>query len=105
MLLAGLPVPDRLSLDLARILRAQGHNATAATLEYAHETGRRFVALTARDRELILQALADCPFGLAELRDVVRLTAGLVRNAAPRTLIVRAGAAPGRHAGRVPDAP
>jgi hypothetical protein len=81
--LAGLPVPDRLSLDLARILRAQGHHATAATLEYAHETGRRFVALTARDRELILQALADCPFGLAELRDVVRLTAGLVRHAAP----------------------
>ena len=83
MLLAGLPVPDRLSLDLARILRAQGHLATAATLEYAHETGRRFVALTARDRELILQALSDCPFGLAELRDVVRLTAGLVRHAAP----------------------
>ena len=82
MLLAGLPVPDRLSLDLARILRGQGHHATAATLEHAHATGRRFVALTADDRELIVQALADCPFGLAELRDVVRLRAGLAGHAA-----------------------
>lgn len=72
-------MPDRLSLDLVRILRAQGHHGTAATLEYAQATGRRFVPLTAKDRELILQALADCPFGLAELRGVVRLTTGLAR--------------------------
>jgi hypothetical protein len=89
VLLAGLTVPDRLVLDLARCLRLQGLNDTAETLEDAHDDGREMVALTIADREAILHALADCPYGLADLRGVLllehewRVTAGLVSHAAP----------------------
>jgi hypothetical protein len=88
VLLAGLPVPDRLALDLVRILRARGVDDTAATLDDAHAAGRRIVTLTVADREAIAAALADCPYGLAELRgvlvlqDALRPTAVLVRHAA-----------------------
>ena len=67
MLLAGLPVPDRLVLDLARSLRALGIDGTAQTLEDAHAAGRKLVTLTIVDREAILRALTDCPYGLTEL--------------------------------------
>jgi hypothetical protein len=89
VLLAGLPVPDRLVLDLARSLRALGIVATAETLEDAHAAGRKLVTLTIVDREAILRALADCPYGLTELRAVLLLerkwgvTSGRVTNAAP----------------------
>ena len=89
VLVAGLEVPDRLVLDLARCLRMQGLNDTAETLEHAHEDGHGMIALTFDDREAILRALADCPYGLGDLRGVLllehewRVTAGLVSDAAP----------------------
>jgi hypothetical protein len=89
VLLAGLPVPDRLVLELAQCLRAEGLNDTAETLEDASDGERSIVALTISDREAILSALEYCPYGLAELRSVLllehewRVAEGLVRHAPP----------------------
>ena len=73
MLLAGLEVPDRLVLELAQCLRGSGLVESAETLEDAYESQRDVVPLTISDREAILRALEDCPFGLAELRGVLTL--------------------------------
>ncbi len=73
MLLAGLEVPDRLVLDLARCLRGQGLIDTAETLEDAYDEEGGIVALSISDREAILRALEYCPYGLSELREVVLL--------------------------------
>jgi len=87
MLLAGLPVPDRLVLELAQCLRTEGLNHTAELLEDAYDSERDIVALTIFDREAILRALEDCPYGLWELRGVLllehewRLAEGLVSHA------------------------
>ena len=50
-----------------------GLNDPAETLEdaYADECGT--VALTISDREAILRALDDCPYGLSELHSVLLL--------------------------------
>ena len=86
-MLAGLEVPDRLVLDLAACLRTGGFDDSAETLEAAFEDERASVALTITDREAILRALAECPYGLSELRGVLlleqewRLTEGLISNA------------------------
>jgi hypothetical protein len=71
MMLAGVPVPDRLALDLARLLRDTGLDSTAAALEEAYDQERAVVALTILDREAILRVLDDAPEGLGELRGVL----------------------------------
>ena len=89
MQLAGLEVPERLVLELARCLRAQGLDATAETLESAYDGEQGIVALTILDREAILDALEYCPYGLSELRGVLllehewRVAEGLVSDAPP----------------------
>jgi hypothetical protein len=89
LLLAGLPVPDRLVLELAECLRLEGITDTAERLEDAHMSGRDVVALTIDDREAILHALERCPYGLAELRSVLllehewRVAEGLVGHVSP----------------------
>jgi len=89
VLLAGLDVPDRLVLELARCLRGQGLVESADTLEDAYDSQREFVPLTVTDRDAILRALEECPYGLAELRGVVtleqawRVSSGLVGHAPP----------------------
>ena len=75
MLLAGLPVPDRLVLELAQCLRTEGLNDTAEILEDAYDDERGIVALTISDREAILRAL-----GLLPVRAF-----GASRRPAPRT--------------------
>ena len=88
MLLAGLPVPDRLVLELARCLRTEGLQDTAAILEDACDNERDIVSLTISDREAISRALEHCPYGLSELRGVLllehewRVAVGLVSHAA-----------------------
>ena len=87
MLLAGLEVPERLVMELARCLRLEGLNETAETLEDASADERDIVALTISDREAIRRALEYCPYGLSELRGVLllehewRQTEGLVGHA------------------------
>lgn len=71
MMLAGLPVPDRLVLELAERLRGAGFDETAAMLENAYGREVRVLALTIPDREAILRALEEAPDGLAELRAVL----------------------------------
>ena len=71
MMLAGIPVPDHLVLELAGNLRGAGFDETAATLENAYDAERAVVALTIPDREAILQTLDDPPVALAELRGVL----------------------------------
>ena len=89
MLLAGLQIPDRLVLELAQCLRTEGLTATAETLEVAYDNERGVVGLTISDREAILRALEQCPYGLSELRGVLlienewRVAEGLVRHAPP----------------------
>ena len=67
---------------------ASGLVESAETLEDAYDSQREFVSLTISDREAILRALEDCPFGLAELRGVLtlehawRVDSGLVSHAA-----------------------
>jgi hypothetical protein len=72
VLLSGLEAPDTLVVELAQLLRTKGLEETAETLERAlddHEP----VVLDPADREAILLALEDCPYGLAELQSVVLL--------------------------------
>jgi hypothetical protein len=73
VLVAGLEVPERLVVELAQWLRAQGLDDTAETLESAYAAERDIASLDDEDREAILLALADCPYGLSELRTVVLL--------------------------------
>jgi hypothetical protein len=54
VLLAGLPVPERLVLELAQCLRTEGLNDAAEILEEAYDDGDCIVALTISDREAIL---------------------------------------------------
>jgi hypothetical protein len=70
-MLAGLPVDDRLVLELARRLHDAGFDDEAATLEDAYDAERAVVALTIAEREAILRVLEDCPEELAELRGVL----------------------------------
>ena len=72
MMLAGIPVDDRLVLDLAGRLRDAGFDDTALRLENAYDRETRVLALTISDREAIVRVLEDCPDELAELRGVLR---------------------------------
>jgi hypothetical protein len=84
IMLAGIPVDDRLVLDLARRLRDAGFDDTAETLEAAYDDERRVAALTITDREAVLRVLDDGPEEFAELRGVLlrehewRMREGLV---------------------------
>ena len=69
--LAGIPVLDRLVLELARRLREAELVDTAERLEGAYHRDARIVALEISDREAILRALEDAPAGLTELRAVL----------------------------------
>ena len=71
MLLAGVPVPDRLVLQLAGHLRAAGSHSIATRLEHACDTHVKLFALLIAERRSILAVLADCPPGLGELRAVL----------------------------------
>ena len=71
MMLAGIAVADRYVLELARRLRDAGFPITANRLETAYERQTKLLALTIKERERILRALADCPKSLAELRAVL----------------------------------
>ena len=72
MMLAGLHVPDRDVLDLARSFREAELDATAETLERAYDNEVVVLALTIADREAILRALDDVGSeALAELRAVL----------------------------------
>jgi hypothetical protein len=73
VLLAGLEAPDTLVAELAGLLRTKGLEETADTLENALADGTAVVSLEPGDRDAILQALEDCPYGLAELETVVLL--------------------------------
>jgi len=71
MMLAGIPVRDADVLELARLLREAGFDATAEWLEAAYDREAKIVALTIAEREQIIRALDDPPDGLAELRGVL----------------------------------
>jgi hypothetical protein len=71
MVLAGIPVPDRLVLELVGRLRDAGFEGTAARLDGAYDREARILALTIASREAIIRALEDCPDGLGELRAVL----------------------------------
>ena len=58
-------------LELARLLRVAGFDATAEWLEAAYDREAKIVALTIAEREQIIRALDDPPDGLAELRGVL----------------------------------
>ena len=71
MFLAGVPVPDRAVLELARRLRDANELLTADKLEQAWSLESTEVALETEDRDAILRLLADGSAELAELRDVL----------------------------------
>lgn len=73
MQLAGIPVADRDVLELARLLREAGFDATAERLQDNYDSETRVLALTILEREMILRALEDPPDGLAELRAILLL--------------------------------
>jgi hypothetical protein len=71
MMLAGVPVPEHLMLEVAGLLRDGGFVATAELLEHAYDSELRVVALSITSREAILRVLDDPPDGLSELRGVL----------------------------------
>ena len=71
MMLAGIAVPDRRVLELARKLRDAGCGDTAARLESGYEHQAKLLALSVEERDEILGVLVDCPDGLGELRAVL----------------------------------
>ena len=72
IMLAGLRVPDRDVLELARMLRDAELDAPAETLVRAYDNEVVVLALTIADREAILRALDDAGSeALAELRAVL----------------------------------
>lgn len=91
MHLAGVPIPDRHVLELARRLRAAGLELTAAKLEHAWSAEAKVLALDIDDREALLRAMEDwCPPELGELHAVLlqehvgRVRDGLVSASAAR---------------------
>jgi hypothetical protein len=63
--LAGVPVPDRDVLELARLV---DDDALATRLEDCYGRGVKILGLEIDERELIIRALDDPPVGLEELR-------------------------------------
>lgn len=71
MMLAGIPVPDRLVLTLAAQLRDARLDGTAERLENGYDRETKILALSVGERDDILHALIDCDEGLGELRAVL----------------------------------
>ena len=71
MMLAGVPVPDRLVLTIASNLRDAGLGTTAGRLENGYDRETKLLAFSIAERDDILQVLVDCPEGLGELRAVL----------------------------------
>jgi uncharacterized protein (DUF1778 family) len=69
--LAAISVREENVADLARLLLDAGFDDTADVLLVALDAEQDLVALSAADREAILQVLDDPPDGLAELRVAV----------------------------------
>ena len=67
MMLAGVPVPDRLILTLAAKLRDAGLDDTAERLENGYDRETKILALSIGERDDIC-VLVDCDDGLGELR-------------------------------------
>jgi hypothetical protein len=63
MMLAGIPVLDRVIVDIIRGLRQAGFDSTGEALDLAFAAEQRVAALTILDREAILRVLEDCPSG------------------------------------------
>ena len=61
MMLAGVPVPDRLVIQIAQKLRDAGHDDTAERLETAYDQETKVLALSISARDNILQVVVDCP--------------------------------------------
>jgi hypothetical protein len=68
---AGVRLRREHALELASMLRAEGHDQTARLLISAITSGQEFVALTDGDRARILAVLDDPPRALVELRAVL----------------------------------
>jgi hypothetical protein len=68
MFLAGIPVPDRLVLELARLVDDE---YLETKLRSALGRDVKVLALETEERETILAALDDPPTGLEELRAVL----------------------------------
>jgi hypothetical protein len=68
MFLAGVPVPDRLVLELARLVDDED---LETKLRGAHGREIKVLALETDERETILTTLVDPPAGLEELRAVL----------------------------------
>jgi hypothetical protein len=83
MTLAGVPVPSRDVLVLARRLDAGGLEQFAWRLREALVREVQVLALEIGEREALMRVLEDCPEGLAELHatllreDVARRRDGL----------------------------
>ena len=74
MQLAGTPVTDRDTFELARILRESGFPEVAQKLEKALTLGTKILGLTIDDRESMLGALSEPPTdGLSAFRTVLLL--------------------------------
>jgi hypothetical protein len=71
MVLACISVADPSVLELAGKLREAGFGATAARIDSGHERRVLMLALDTAERDEIVEALVDCPHGLAELRGVL----------------------------------
>ena len=71
MMLAGVPVPDRLVLTLAAQLRDAGLDDTAEKLENGYDRETKILALSIGERDEILSVLVDPPEQLLELRAVL----------------------------------
>ena len=71
MILAGIPIDDKLVLTLASRLSDGGLYVTAVRLKTACDLEVKVLALEIRERDEILQVLVDCPEGLRELRAVL----------------------------------
>jgi hypothetical protein len=65
---AGVRLRREHALELASMLRGDGHDHTARLVITAITNGHDFVALTDDDRERILSVLDDPPIALSELR-------------------------------------
>jgi hypothetical protein len=70
-LLAGIPISDERTLELAVLLDSADHHQTSESLVAALEAELFAVPLTIPDREAILTVLDDPPSDLAKLRGVL----------------------------------
>jgi hypothetical protein len=68
---AGVPISDELTLELADLLRGAGDKTVARMLETAMEQDRTVVPLTIEERDSVLATLDHPPDGLLELRRVL----------------------------------